>query len=160
MTITALRPTWDQHWMSSAHLIAKRSLCTRSQVGAVVVNTTNDQVTEGYNNPPPKFDHRNQPCAVWCARAQKNQDTETLCPGYTDCPSVHAEANALGHASKEVMKGGTLYVTSHVCFTCAKSIATFHLRRVVVDPDGRASHRVPHTGYTFLNNLGIKVDIW
>lgn len=167
------RPTWDEHWIEAARNAARRSLCSRDQVGAVIVGPTNRVVATGHNNPPAGFDHDEQPCTVWCARAQKTgigkvstvdnviliDYDEPLDPGYTDCPSLHAEANALMWCGRDAREGGTLYVTSHVCFSCAKLVANSGIVRVVVAPRDAAAHRSPHTGYAFLDKCGVKVDI-
>lgn len=170
------RPTWDEHWIEAARNAARRSLCSRDQVGAVIVGHTNRVVATGHNNPPAGFDHDEQPCTVWCARAQKIETSNdlvlerpggiatlpygpTLDPGYTDCPSLHAEANALMWCGRDARESGTLYVTSHVCFSCAKLVANSGIVRVVVAPRDAAAHRSPHTGYAFLDKCGVRVEI-
>jgi deoxycytidylate deaminase len=64
------RPTWDQTWMKMARQIAKRSLCDRDQVGAVIASETNRVVASGYNGPPAKFDHQGKTCLAWCPRSR------------------------------------------------------------------------------------------
>lgn len=64
------RPTWDETWMKMAKTIAKRSLCDRDQVGAVIASKTNRVVAVGYNNPPAKFDHQGRTCLDWCPRSR------------------------------------------------------------------------------------------
>lgn len=50
---------------------------------------------------------------------------------YDDCPSLHAEANALSVCDRSQRSYGTIYVTSIPCMTCAKLIANSGLARVV-----------------------------
>ena len=152
-----IRPSWDEYWVSMAHRVPDRSLCSRAHVGAVIVDVHNESVSTGWNGPPRGFPHENKPCLSWCARAQT--DVADMDPGYTDCPALHAEANALMMSEKSARRGGTIYVTSHVCFTCAKLIANSGLSRVVVAPDGEASWRTPKRGYVFLETCGVMVDI-
>lgn len=78
------RPSWDDTWMSMAATIAKRSLCSRDQVGAVIASTTNRVVAVGYNNPTAGFDHQGENCLAWCPRAR---DMATLV-GYEHDPSM------------------------------------------------------------------------
>lgn len=151
------RPTWDEHWLSQAHNVPDRSLCSRAAVGAVIVDVHNEAVSSGWNGPPRGFPHGNRSCTEWCARAQK--PVADMDPGYTDCPSLHAEANALMMSDKTLRRGGTIYVTSHVCFTCAKLIANSGLSRVVVAPDSETPWRTPDRGYVFLETCGVTVDI-
>lgn len=176
MTQATKRPAGDEHWIEAARKAAKHSLCVRDQVGAAIVDASNRRVTTGYNGPPAGFDHEDEPCTTWCARSQSlprplaavNPDGTvtalpfidyTPCPGYTDCPSLHAEANALMLSESDARVGGTLYVTSHVCFPCAKLVANSGIARVVVAPSHDAAHRQSGHGYAFLDRCGVKVDI-
>src|SRR5262245_13898137 len=83
------RPTWDETWLVVADAIALRSVCSRSQVGAVIVSPTNRIVATGYNGPPsgwipdtagklaempPDF-YTN--CAHWCPRSVHGPKPET-----------------------------------------------------------------------------------
>lgn len=150
-----MRPHWDDIWMGVAHVIARRSLCVRAQVGAVIVDDRYRVVSSGYNGPPHGFDHRDEPCTVWCARAQGE-----VLDGYGNCPSLHAEANALLAADRSAWQGGVLYVTGHVCNDCAKLVGNSGLSRVVIQPDEvDRSYRDPENGYAFIRALGIGVEI-
>jgi dCMP deaminase len=150
------RPTWDEYWVQAARNAATRSLCSRDQVGAVIVDVHNEVISTSWNGPASGFEHHDQPCVLWCARAQKDQDFD---PGYNDCPSLHAESNALMMSDKTRRRGGTIYVTSHVCFPCSKLVANSGLSRLVVAPAHDHAHRDPGRGYTLLLNCGMKVDV-
>lgn len=188
---SAERPHWDQVWLHVAEAVSARSLCTRSKVGAVLVTPAHRVVAVGYNNPPAGFSHRDEPCTAWCQRAAKGAYRDelvklsvdglhhperaviqtpltpsqlrsaTLDPGYADCPSLHAEANALSVCDRVQREGGTLYVTSHVCHACAKLIANSGLSRVVVSTSAAetAAHRDPERSYDLLRDCGLVVDI-
>ena len=151
------RPSWDDYWLAMSDMVPHRSLCDGAKVGAIIVDVNNESVSTGWNGPPRGFAHGNKTCTEWCARVGKpTADREA---GYTDCPSLHAEANALMMSDKTLRRGGTIYVTSHVCFSCAKLIAASGLSRVVVSPDSDASWRTPERGYVFLKACGVVVDI-
>lgn len=81
---------------------------------------------------------------------------------YSDCPSLHAEANALMTCDRSVREGGTIYVTSHVCYGCAKLIANSGLRAVVVvlaaDERDRA-YRDPDKSYALMEQCGVEVIV-
>src|SRR3954466_3379651 len=64
----SLRPTWEQTWMDVADLVAKRSLCSRAQVGCVVVTSDNRIEAATYNGPSPQFQHFGLQCEHWCQR--------------------------------------------------------------------------------------------
>lgn len=134
------RPTDHELFMEMAHVAAKRSLCARDQVGAVIVSDDQVVISTGRNGPPRFYPHDEQPCTEWCdrsssAKAQRAMGimgVPTLALDYGDCPSLHAEANALLSAERSARLGGTIYVTSTVCFGCAKLIANSGLVSIVM----------------------------
>jgi deoxycytidylate deaminase len=158
--------------MEMAHVAAKRSLCSRDQVGAVIVSDDQVVISTGRNGPPRFYPHDEQPCTEWCDRARNAKylsidyakvppqvqlevingeiydhgrvldpkhyktfgiiEVDSPSPRYDDCPSLHAEANALLSAERSERLGGTIYVTSAICFGCAKLIANSGLVSVVM----------------------------
>lgn len=153
------RPTWDQTWLNVATVVAQRSLCVRDQVGAVIVDPRNRIVATGFNGPPSGFVHNGQPCAHWCKRVMMAQMSEKhgLALDYSDCPSSHAESNALSVCDRSVREGGIIYVTSQVCFGCAKMIANSGLSQVVIRETPKRDYRDPDKSYDFLEKCGITV---
>jgi dCMP deaminase len=146
---------WDETWGAVAEVMAARSLCSRAQVGAVIADATNRIVASSYNGPPAGFVHGDQSCVHWCPRAQG----VVIDQSYANCPSLHAEANALLSADKSSWQGGTIYTTNDVCADCAKLIANSGLARVVVRSDGDRAYRNSDASYEFLRSLGIIVDV-
>jgi dCMP deaminase len=141
-------------------------------VGAVIVNTTNRIVATGYNGPPAGFvetrDRTEPPrCSQWCTRAtnvptlldEQAGEIRGLQPDYSDCPSLHAEANALSVCDRSLRESGTLYVTSHICSACAKLVANSGLGRVVVRPTAQHDHRRSEDWYRFLIGCRVLVSI-
>lgn len=173
MSISDRRPSWDKTWLEVAATVAKRSLCDRDKVGAVIVNSSNRIVATGYNGPPEGFNHANARCTTWCDRAKKGKNNATfisneletfghkgpLDPGYSDCPSLHAEQNALSVCDRSIREGGTIYVTSDICSQCAKLIANSGLKQVVVKVTRIAKHRNSEEWYYFLESCGLTVMI-
>lgn len=161
--MTHSRPTWDEVWLHAATGIAGRSLCSRAQVGAVIVNIENRIVASGYNGPPSGFQHDDEPCVKWCQRARtaaNPHEVTALRRDYSDCPALHAEANALMAADRSTWAHGTIYVLGDVCINCAKLIANSGLTTVVIKPDGKdRSYRAPNKSYTFLEQCGVEVII-
>jgi len=168
------RPSWDETWLSVARVIARRSLCVRDQVGAVIVDPRNRIVATGYNGPPAGF-NADGSCTQWCLRARRTVNplfhmnqfeqltgvpTESpLAPDYSDCPSLHAEANALSVCDRSVREDGTIYVTSAICFGCAKLIANSGLTRVFARSNQEHAYRNSSRSYEFLESCGIRVDV-
>ena len=150
------RPSWSDVWIDVAHAVAKRSLCSRAQVGAVITDPQNRIISTGYNGPPSGFNHYESSCASWCDRSRLSQATQ----GYDNCPSLHAEANALLAADRSLWADGTIYVTSSVCADCAKLIANSGLKHVVVASELEdRSYRSSRAGYHFLGAVGIGVEV-
>lgn len=166
--MTASRATWDETWMTVARAVAQRSLCSRDRVGAVIVDRDNRIVDTGYNGPPRGMPRNEQTdCRSWCSRAAHLNDTYEQMHGegyvpnanYDDCPSLHAEANALMFSDRRLREGGTIYVTSVVCFGCAKLVANSGLETVVIDGALPAHHRNGERSNEFMERCGLTVVI-
>jgi dCMP deaminase len=150
-----IRLDWDETWMQVAEVIALRSRCTLRQVGAVIVDPHQRVVSTGYNGPPQGFPVKDgSTCSSWCPRAQTGEQTL----GYGNCVSIHAEMNAIAFADRRSYEGGTLYVTSTICWDCAKVVANSGIARVLTGYDEeRDGHRSPDDTFTFLSACGIQV---
>jgi dCMP deaminase len=146
--------------MAMADVMAVRSKCVRRQIGAVIVSPDNSQVWVGYNGPPADWELQGKlgvSCEMWCERAKFNQGT----PGYDNCITIHAEANALLKSDRASRQGGTIYVTSFPCWDCGKMIANSGIKRVVTRLDEeRDAHRLPHTTIKMLGDSGLEVGIY
>jgi dCMP deaminase len=136
------RPPWDEIWMNLAIDLARRSRCSRDQVGAVIVSADNRVNSASYNGPPPNATDGGGPvipdvgnCSNWCPRAMNPPMEKAL--DYSDCYTNHAEANALVRADYTQILFGTIYVSSTPCVACAKNVAASGVQRVVyrVDPE-------------------------
>lgn len=168
MRPTELRPGWDDTWIAVARVIAERSRCVRDQVGAVIVDSRNRIVSTGYNGPASTFEVVTEfdeklsgsyrDCVWFCPRAKDGPSEETMF-SYTDCPSLHAEANALAVADRSTFEGGTLYVSSDICQLCAKQITNSGLVRVMVAPSTKTTdYRNSTESYDLLRHCNIQVD--
>lgn len=160
------RPTWDETWLNVAKLMARRSNCCRG-AGCVIVDQQQRVVATGYSGPPAAWrrdardylDESRTPyddCRNYCVRARTLPEHRH--PGYADCPSSHAEMNALMFSDRSRVEGGTLYVSSTVCGVCMKAVGNSGVVRVVwatddVDYEYRGDSR------TYLEACGITVDI-
>ena len=103
--------------LSVASLVARRSTCLRSSVGAVLADEGRI-ISMGYNGAPSGMPH--------C-------EPETCGPS-TPCErTVHAEANAIAFAARKgiVTEGATLYTTLSPCNDCAKLIINAGIKKVV-----------------------------
>lgn len=147
------RSSWDTVWADVALAVSRRSSCDRAQVGAVIVKDKR-VVSTGYNGPAASFPvDTDLGCSAWCPRAKSRPSPET---GYGfECPSIHAEANALLHASRKDTVEATLYVTHAPCAECAKLISNSGIVRVVIlrSPEDHRPNPVP-----YLQQCGIPVE--
>lgn len=159
------RPSWSDTWMDVAEVIARRSPCSRRQIGAVIVDPSERIVATGYNGFPAglgvresslrhPLNRRTPLCQVDCPRAQPDADPGI---GYDDCLSIHAEANALMFCDRREREGGTIYITSSSCRTCAKLIANSGLRGVVMRVEERDHYRDPAGSVRLLRDSGLMV---
>lgn len=120
------RPSWDEYFMSLAHLAATRSTCLRRQVGAVIVKDRM-VLSTGYNDTP-----RGMPnCGDGgCDRCRSEAAAGTA---LDTCLCLHAEQNAIIQAAYHGVgiAGATIYCTHQPCLTCAKMIVNSGLARIV-----------------------------
>lgn len=115
--------SWDQYFMSVAHLSALRSKDPNTQVGACIVNEDNIIVGMGYNGLPKGCSDDEFP---W------GNIGETLDTKYAFV--VHAELNAIlnSHIS---LKNCTIYVSLFPCNECAKAIIQSGITKIIYEDD-------------------------
>lgn len=107
----------DEMFLEMARIVAKRSTCQRSKVGALIVRGGRP-ISCGYNGP------------VSGAPECKEIDG---CLGAGCDRSIHAELNSILFAAKAGISvdGCTLYCTLSPCIKCAQAIVNAGIRRVV-----------------------------
>ena len=98
------RITKDEYYLGIALVVSKRSTCLKRRYGCVIVK--NDEIiATGYNGSP---------------RGEENCCDKGICHrmdiphnsgNYSDCPSVHAEQNAMLSASRKDLIGATMYLS-------------------------------------------------
>ena len=129
------RPSWDNVWMSFAHLIAARSYDPRHRVGSVIVTDTNTQVLAvGYNG-----NYSGGP-----------NEVESIQPGHSGM--IHAEINALIKLDYNNPNRKIMYLTLSPCRACSKAIINGGISEVVYDEAYRNT-----TGLDLLREAGVKV---
>ncbi len=115
--------SWDEYFMSVAHLSALRSKDPNTQVGACIVNSDKRIVGLGYNGFPRGCDDDSYP---W------DREGDFLDTKYPFV--VHAELNAILN-SIQSLKGCTIYVSLFPCNECAKAIIQSGIKCVVYESD-------------------------
>ncbi|MDO4581981.1 MAG: dCMP deaminase family protein [Bacillota bacterium] len=126
-----MRQSWDEYFMSIAHLVKTRSTCLRRQVGAVAVSKEKRILGTGYNGPLPHTAHCDE---VGCLREQLGIPSGQR---HEICRAQHAEANICNFAARYGMAldGATIYVTDRPCTICVKAMVTSGVVRVVFDSE-------------------------
>ena len=128
---TISRPSWDEYFVSIAHIVQTRSNCIRGARGAIL---TKDKriITTGYNGTPSGI----QDCDEGgCKRCLNRQNNVIKAGERKDlCICVHAEQNALIQASLHgiSVKGATLYATTQPCVICAKMLINAGIKEIVI----------------------------
>ena len=104
MNDSNLRPSKDEYYLAIAQQVSYRSTCVRRRYGAVIVK--NDQiVATGYAGAPRGV--TNCVDLGGCERQLRNIPAGQR---YELCRSVHAEMNAVIHASRQQTLNSTLYL--------------------------------------------------
>ncbi len=98
------RPSREEYYLRLAEEVSARSTCRRKHFGAVIVK--DDQIiSTGYNGAP-----RGTPNCLEMGACPRDAAGIPAGQRYELCRSVHAEANAIIHAARREMLGGTLYL--------------------------------------------------
>lgn len=149
------RPSWDETWLGMGQVLTARSKCVRSQVAALIVDSSNHLVSTGYNGPPAALPNSDGPCSEWCARARDGVGVGTQ--EFAACESLHGEMNALLKGSSAPFIGGTMYVSRLPCISCSRAIAAAGLARVVWLDDGTEKPDRLAQVTRYLENVGVEV---
>ena len=135
------RPDKTNYYLDIAQTVALRGTCIRRKFGAIIVK--NDSIiSTGYAGAPRG---RKNCCDIgYCMREKLNIPRGER---YELCRSVHAEANAIIHASREETLGAVLYLacidpkTGEVyggttsCSMCKRLVINAGIKKVIVRED-------------------------
>ena len=133
---TDTRPDWDTYFMDIAHVVAKRSNCSRRSVAAVIIRDRRI-ISTGYNGTPRGIRNCNEGGCPRCASDQPSGS------GLGDCICAHAEENAIVQAAYHgiAVKDGAIYCTTSPCLLCTKMIINAGLREVVYEDEYHLSEQ-------------------
>jgi dCMP deaminase len=109
--------------------------CTRSQVGAVILNRRKRLLGVGYNGLPPGIPGCKT--AGNCPRGRLSREDCAPDSDYANCAADHAERNAIRDVldkgiHPDELKDSTLYITRKPCPACQTLIEAVGIGRVVV----------------------------
>ena len=146
----------EQMFSQICSVVAQRSTCLRSQVGALIVRDGRI-VSMGYNGPVAGMPACSKPDELQqvliIAGALEPSDTECMGPGCTR--SLHAETNAIAFAARAgvSVEGCTMYCSMSPCINCAKVIVNSGIKELKYLEDYRDT-----SGLELLEKAGIKVE--
>ena len=112
-TNTPKIPDWDEYYKEITQVTAKRSPCTRLQVGCVLVKD-NRIIAQGYNGFLPNCKH------------------ESIIRDGHELATVHAEQNAVSHCAKRGTgcDQSTAYITHYPCVNCMKVMCAAGIKEI------------------------------
>lgn len=146
----------DQMFSQICSVVAQRSTCLRSQVGALIVREGRI-VSMGYNGPVSGMPACSKPDdlqqVLIIAGALEPTGTECMGPGCTR--SLHAETNAIAFAARAgvSVEGCTMYCSMSPCINCAKVIVNSGIKELKYLKEYRDT-----SGLELLRKAGITVE--
>ena len=131
------RPSWDEYFLKIMAMVGSRGSCDRGRAGCVITRENRIAAT-GYAGSPIGLPH--------CDEVGHEMHTVTYSDGKQSqhcIRTTHAEQNAICEAARMgiALEGGTLYCKMTPCYTCAKMIINFGIKRVFCSFDYHASTR-------------------
>lgn len=139
--------SWDDYFMSTAILSAKRSKDPSTQVGACIVDDNNRIVSIGYNGFPRNVSDDEFP---W---TKDNDDPAECKMMYV----VHAEANAILNAiNSNTVSGTRIYTTLFPCNECTKLLIQSGIKNVIYLSDKYSEKPSFKASRRMLEFVGIK----
>lgn len=137
---------WEEYFMATAFLAAKRSKDPSTQVGACIVNDERKIVGVGYNGFPIGCDDNEFP---WGKSSDNRLETKYM---YV----CHAEVNAILNKNCADLKDCTIYVALFPCNECAKVIIQSRIKEIVYMSDKHAHKTETIASKRLLQAAGIK----
>ncbi len=140
--------SWDEYFMGTALLAAKRSKDPNTQVGACIVNDKKRIMSIGYNGFPMGCDDDSFP---WEREAENSFDTKY--------PYVcHAELNAILNNRGANLEGSIIYVGLFPCCECAKAIIQSGIKKVIYLSDKYSESDSTRASKRMLNAAGVELQ--
>lgn len=144
----------EEYYLNIALAVSKRSTCLKRHYGCVIVKD-DVIVATGYNGSP--RGEVNCCDTGECKRANAERYSD-----YTLCESVHAEQNAIMMASREELKGATLYLAcesfEHVCNSDRTAFVELWMEDEEPIPCPLCQRMIKNAGITSVINR--KGEVW
>lgn len=150
----AHRPSIEHTLMESAKLWARRSTCSRSEVGVVLASEDNRILATGYNGAPAGLPHCDHECDC-DEQGESYESHRANCRKWKPClVAVHGEANAIAWAARNGIRtdGAKLFTTLAPCYACSQLIINAGIGEVYYLMDYRLAD-----GLALLDAAGVDV---
>lgn len=123
------RPSRLLTLMSTAHLWAERSTCSRLHVGCVL-HRDGRILVQGYNGAPAGLSHCDHECS--CVLTDHGEHYPDCNSGPQNCRAVHAEQNAIAWAARwgVGLENAEAVITHQPCLACARLLINAGLIQV------------------------------
>lgn len=140
------RPSWDEYFLLGTQWASLRGDCTRSQVGALLVEKKTHRIlSHGYNGVAPK----ELGCLEGgCPRGLLSYEEHPPGGDYSNCKAKHAEWNCLDwaihrhHLTIETFRNSVMYVSRRPCTLCEAYLRTEGVATTIW-PDGVLDLQLP-----------------
>tara|TARA_B100000902_G_scaffold398000_2_gene463409 strand:- start:488 stop:910 length:423 start_codon:yes stop_codon:yes gene_type:complete len=131
------RPEWDDYFKEIVTITAKRSSCSRLNVGCLLVKN-NRIISQGYNGHLPGLPH------------------ESIMENGHEIATVHAEQNALVDCAKRGASCDecTAYITHYPCLNCTKLLLAAGIKTIKYINDYRNNENV----VGFCDKMNVMID--
>lgn len=158
MELERKRISREEMFSRITQVVAMRSTCHRSQVGALIVKDGRI-ISMGYNGSASGMPACViSPGTTIISIGQKEElyhayHGDYLCEGAGCNRSIHAEVNAIAFAAKAgvAVEGCTMYCSMSPCINCAKVIVNSGIKKLVYLEEYRDD-----SGIKFLRRMGIE----
>ena len=146
----------DDMFSQICTIVAQRSTCLRSQVGALIVKNGRI-VSMGYNGPVSGMPSCVKPLPLMelGMESMRGKVKERVCMGPGCTRSLHAETNAIAFAARAgvSVEGCTMYCSMSPCINCAKVIVNSGIKELKYLEEYRDT-----SGLELLRKAGITVE--
>lgn len=129
---------FSRHWYYHALLLSDQSPCCRGAVGAVIIDSSNNPISMGYNGPP-RGAEGSLCTGHTCERNEKKVKSGTQ----IEIGCHHAEANVLMNAVKKgiAVDQCSLVITTAPCLVCARLIHHSGIKEVFFPSSSKYDRR-------------------
>ncbi len=132
-----MRPEWDEYFKEIVTITAKRSSCSRLNVGCILVKN-NRIIAQGYNGHLPGLPH------------------ESIMENGHEIATIHAEQNAVVDCAKRGASCDecTAYITHYPCINCTKLLLAAGIKTIKYIDDYRNNENV----VGFCHKMNVTID--